>query len=547
MSMPQVTRLPRPAPTPCRPRGRWPCCSPGCRSARATGSRSPPQGQDTSDLYDFVFVIAVVIFFLVEGLIVYAALPLPPQARPTTELPPQIHGNNVLEIVWTVIPTVIVVVLFVFSWQTLNNVDAVSATAGRCTSAPSRPQFQWSSSTSRPDGQTVLFTQQAPELDLPVGVDRPRDPALSKDVIHAFYVPQFLFKRDVVPGRENKFDFTIDPLDVEPDVPRPVRRAVRHVPRRDAVHRQGAAARPTSRLARSSRSRPRPRRRRRRPVGARGQRRAGRRRRVRRRAAGPTLDLTAHNIAFTRPRSRRPAEPAVHDQVHNNDPGVTHNVAITDGTGQRGLQGRDLQRPRQPPYPIPALPAGTYTFACSVHPHDDRHAHGPVRSIDGDHHAARTPSGYRSGLYEWLTTTDHKKIGILYLVNSILIFLIGGMLALGVRVELAQPGHPVPDQTPVQPGVHDPRLADALPVRHPGPGRLRQLHRAADDRRARTWRSRGSTPSRSGCCRSAAILMLVGLRRPAAAPRLPAGPSTARWRRRSTRASGPTCGSWPCS
>ncbi len=52
----------------------------------------------------------------------------------------------------------------------------------------------------------------------------------------------------------------------------------------------------------------------------------------------------------------------------------------------------------------------------------------------------RTSTGYRSGLYDWLTTTDHKKIGILYLANSILMFLIGGLFALVVRVELAQPG-----------------------------------------------------------------------------------------------------------
>jgi len=47
---------------------------------------------------------------------------------------------------------------------------------------------------------------------------------------------------------------------------------------------------------------------------------------------------------------------------------------------------------------------------------------------------------YRSGLYAWLTTTDHKKIGIMYLINSILFFLAGGILALLVRLELAQPG-----------------------------------------------------------------------------------------------------------
>ena len=47
---------------------------------------------------------------------------------------------------------------------------------------------------------------------------------------------------------------------------------------------------------------------------------------------------------------------------------------------------------------------------------------------------------YRSRLYEWVTTTDHKKIGILYLINSFLFFFLGGLLALGVRVELAQSG-----------------------------------------------------------------------------------------------------------
>jgi cytochrome c oxidase subunit 1 len=55
---------------------------------------------------------------------------------------------------------------------------------------------------------------------------------------------------------------------------------------------------------------------------------------------------------------------------------------------------------------------------------------------------------YRSTLYEWVTTTDHKKIGIMYLLNSFLFFFLGGLLALGVRVELAQPGLQfVTDQT----------------------------------------------------------------------------------------------------
>ena len=55
---------------------------------------------------------------------------------------------------------------------------------------------------------------------------------------------------------------------------------------------------------------------------------------------------------------------------------------------------------------------------------------------------ALTPaaSTYRSGLYDWITTTDHKKIGILYVINSFIFFFLAGLLALGVRSELAQPG-----------------------------------------------------------------------------------------------------------
>ncbi len=57
-------------------------------------------------------------------------------------------------------------------------------------------------------------------------------------------------------------------------------------------------------------------------------------------------------------------------------------------------------------------------------------------------------STYRSGLYDWITTTDHKKIGILYIINSFFFFFLAGLLALGVRSELAQPGlQLVTDQT----------------------------------------------------------------------------------------------------
>ena len=54
--------------------------------------------------------------------------------------------------------------------------------------------------------------------------------------------------------------------------------------------------------------------------------------------------------------------------------------------------------------------------------------------------ALRPAVTQRTSVYEWLTTTDHKKIGILYTISSFVFLAIGGLLALGVRSELAQPG-----------------------------------------------------------------------------------------------------------
>ena len=81
------------------------------------------QGQATRNLYDIVFLIGIAIFLLVEGLILFAVLRYR-RRKGDDELPPQIHGNNKLEIIWTAIPIAIVLALFVVSWQTLNTIDA---------------------------------------------------------------------------------------------------------------------------------------------------------------------------------------------------------------------------------------------------------------------------------------------------------------------------------------------------------------------------------------------------------------------------------------
>ena len=46
----------------------------------------------------------------------------------------------------------------------------------------------------------------------------------------------------------------------------------------------------------------------------------------------------------------------------------------------------------------------------------------------------------RSRIMDWVTTTDHKKIGIMYMVSSFSFFAVGGIFALLIRAELARPG-----------------------------------------------------------------------------------------------------------
>ncbi len=164
----------------------------------------------TKGLYDIVFYIAVVIFLVVETMIVFTVVRY--RRKPGDEaLPPQIHGNNLVEVIWTAIPTAIVLLLFVMSWQTLNTVEAKPPSEVHVRAVAAR--YQWHFDYLDANG-TTLFSQALPVgeeggMFLPVG--EPITVTLkADDVIHAFYVPKFLFKRDAVPGKENVFSFTVE-------------------------------------------------------------------------------------------------------------------------------------------------------------------------------------------------------------------------------------------------------------------------------------------------------------------------------------------------
>ena len=174
------------------------------------------EAEQTRWLYDIVFGIAVAIFVAVEGLIVWSVIRY--RRKPAdVDLPAQTHGNTFIEIIWTLIPTVIVLVLFVLSYNTLATVDAVSSTPDVRIHAIAG-QFQWQFEYLDASGKR-LAVQKEPMYDKGGGMAVPAGKNVvvtldSPDVIHAFYVPRFLFKRDVVPGQTNTFQFTVDPKEI---------------------------------------------------------------------------------------------------------------------------------------------------------------------------------------------------------------------------------------------------------------------------------------------------------------------------------------------
>lgn len=324
--------------------------------ASAWSSFFPPspvtvQGEHTYDLYTIVFAVAAVIFLIVELLIVVTVIRF--RRKPDQEgLPPQVHGNNLLEIAWTIVPTIIVGVLFLLSWQTLNFVDATGAAPQETRIRAIGQRFQWTFQYLAADGQQVLFTQLTPEMDVPAGttVHLALD---ATDVNHAFYVPKFLFKRDAIPGKENVFDFDV-PAEFEgqtfhgqcAELCGPQHWAMQFSVKVlspadfDAWLKEQAAS------AQASPS----------PSGGPAQ--------------GEVLELTAKDIAYDKSELTAPANQAFAIHFTNDDAGIAHNVAIhkDSATGEEVWKGEIFQGVDSRNYAVPALPPGTYAFVCTVHP-----------------------------------------------------------------------------------------------------------------------------------------------------------------------------------
>ena len=324
------------------------------------------QGVAIHNLYTIVFIIAVAIFFVVEGLIVWTVIRY--RRKPgDDELPPQTHGHNLAEIVWTVVPTLIVIFLFFISWQTLNTVEAKSNAPDLLVRAHAG-QFQWTFDYMAPGAKVTddpvfsMSTPFAPDggLFLPAGKTT-HFFLTSKDVIHAFYVPAFLFKRDVVPGHVNEFDLSVEgswanqvihgqcaelcgighdimlfdvsiksPAEFQTWYDQKVAEAKASPPPPPSGEPAGSGAPP--------------------PAG------------------GTTLNVVAKNVAFDVKDLAAPANQPFTIHFDNQDAGTPHDVDVLDASGKKVEDNKDFNGVATMVYQEKPLPAGTYKFECSIHP-----------------------------------------------------------------------------------------------------------------------------------------------------------------------------------
>lgn len=150
----------------------------------------------------FVFAITAGIFIVVGGLILYAAVRFRQRPDDDGSEPPQIFGSNQIELSWTIIPVLIVVVLFLATARIIFAIQDAPKPPAALEVTVIGHQFWWEFR------YPALHITTANELHIPVSdtvASRPTFMKLtSADVIHSFWVPRLSGKVDLVPNRINE-------------------------------------------------------------------------------------------------------------------------------------------------------------------------------------------------------------------------------------------------------------------------------------------------------------------------------------------------------
>jgi cytochrome c oxidase subunit 2 len=165
------------------------------------------QSQDMRDLWIWSVIAALVVGIIVWALILWAVFRY---RKRSDELPRQTAYNLPLEIVYTIAPFLIIGALFVF---TVTVQDRVLERSDEPDETVAVTAFKWNWQFAYPeyegeDGEPVATLGNSDEIPILVlPTDRTiRFEVASADVIHSFWIPEFLYKLDVIPGNENGRD-----------------------------------------------------------------------------------------------------------------------------------------------------------------------------------------------------------------------------------------------------------------------------------------------------------------------------------------------------
>jgi cytochrome c oxidase subunit II len=171
------------------------------------------QRTDVNREVDYLFRILIyfgtAVFILVEGILVWALIKY--RARPGQPEPEHVHGNTALEITWTVVPLIILVLIGIPTIRTILKTQSAARADALQVEVIGHQwwwEFRYPQYTATIGGKIDTLVT-ANELYLPVGKTA-NFSLRSKDVIHSFWVPALSGKRDVVTNHTNYLWYTPD-------------------------------------------------------------------------------------------------------------------------------------------------------------------------------------------------------------------------------------------------------------------------------------------------------------------------------------------------
>jgi cytochrome c oxidase subunit 2 len=171
-------------------------------------SPASPPADAIRNLFVLVLIVAGAIFLLVEGLLVYNLARFRASKGDRGSEPTQVYGTGPLEFAWTIVPLLIVFVLFLVVVRTVVAVNEPQLPAYTTLVQVVGHRWWWEFRYPRQDFRT------ANEMHMPTGTaahERPVQLDLySADVVHSLWVPELAGKTDLVPGRTNHTWFATD-------------------------------------------------------------------------------------------------------------------------------------------------------------------------------------------------------------------------------------------------------------------------------------------------------------------------------------------------